>query len=180
MEQSTESRVAQEGAMMKALSIRQPWAQLIIHGGHVGSPDGPVRCKRWETRCWRYLPKSIQGHWLAIHAGKHRGPKVHGDYERLGPDVFIRRADMTYGAIIGVVWVPEVRWLTEADEEDAMCAIDENRVGIRCESPIAFAPPIPYRGTLGLFPAPATVISTAEEMCPAGGLLRGGRDGAQD
>lgn len=42
---------------MKALSIRQPWAWIIIHGG-----------KNVENRVWNYIPK-LRGR-IYIHAAK--------------------------------------------------------------------------------------------------------------
>ncbi len=43
---------------MKALSIQQPWAWLILHGG-----------KDIENRSWK-LPKAMVGQRIYIHAGK--------------------------------------------------------------------------------------------------------------
>jgi hypothetical protein len=64
---------------MKALTIRQPWAELIIRGD-----------KDVENRTWRTNHTGL----LVIHAGQGfdaHTPKVHGPFDR--------------GAIIGVVSV---------------------------------------------------------------------------
>jgi len=89
---------------MKALTIHQPWASLIIHG-----------VKTIETRGWA-CPKSLIGERLAIHAGKSTewaGEDV-GDWSfEPGPvnePEMVNRATMEslpapLGAILGTVQV---------------------------------------------------------------------------
>src|SRR5690242_9094133 len=49
---------------VKALTIHQPWAQLIVH-----------EAKRWETRTWA-PPRSLLGQRFAVHAGQLDSDRV--------------------------------------------------------------------------------------------------------
>ncbi|MCP4248070.1 MAG: ASCH domain-containing protein [bacterium] len=82
---------------MKALSVNQPWAWLIIHGG------------KWiENRTWRTPYRGP----LAIHAGRSRrwlsdfynarGWAIDDDAYP-GRVVLPRRSDLIFGAVIGLV-----------------------------------------------------------------------------
>lgn len=53
---------------MKAVTIQQPWAHLVIHG-YFDAQIGTVRRKDVENRVW---PSGHRGP-LAIHAGKGLG-----------------------------------------------------------------------------------------------------------
>lgn len=68
---------------MKALSIKQPWADRILFGG-----------KDIENRTWR-LPNWITNQRIYIHAGKRPDGPVSG----IGPERF--------GAIVGEVTIVE-------------------------------------------------------------------------
>lgn len=69
---------------MKALSIKQPWAWLIIHGG-----------KDIENRTWK---RSFRGRFL-IHASKGIDQRAMREYKHLLPP----KEDLIGGAIIGSV-----------------------------------------------------------------------------
>ncbi len=121
---------------MKALSIRQPWAWLIVHGYK------DVENRTWATRC--RVP-------LLVHAGLTLDP----GYDRaaeLARELGIAlpaASDLPRGAIVGrvrivdcVTWHPS-RWF---------------------EGPYAFVladaepiEPIPMKGMLGLFAVPEPI-----------------------
>jgi hypothetical protein len=75
-------------ATLKAISLRQPWAWLVLHGG-----------KDIENRSW---PTDYRGP-LAIHAGKAKMPEdmVQEIEDTYGVEV--PRGQLVYGAIIGLV-----------------------------------------------------------------------------
>ena len=73
---------------MKALSIKQPWAWLIVHGG-----------KDIENRSWR---TKHRGRFL-IHASKKQDKKAMKLFaQKYNPE------DLVYGAIIGSVELVDV------------------------------------------------------------------------
>lgn len=65
----------------RALTLKQPWAHLVIHGD-----------KDVENRTWK-LPKIYLNQWVWLHAGK--------SYESGISD--IPKNDLTFGGIIGAV-----------------------------------------------------------------------------
>lgn len=112
---------------MKALTVRQPWASLIIHGP-----------KRVENRNW---PTRYRGP-LLIHAGSNRTGRDRA--------ANVLALPLDYGVIIGAVvlsdCVPVDRCFSSPFTEGPWCWL----VG----EPIAFSTPIPWRGSLGLFTVP--------------------------
>ena len=120
---------------MKCISIRQPWAWLIIHGG-----------KDIENRTW---PSNHRGP-LLIHASKGMTRSEYEDAKafamsRVGfRKEFPKMEDLVRGAIIGKV-------------EMVNCASDclsewrsPGQYGFVLRNPEPIEP-IPYRGTLGIF-----------------------------
>lgn len=76
----------------KALSVKQPWANLIIHGG-----------KNIENRTWR---TNYRG-WFLVHASKKMTPEEYGDVVRfcasIGSTFTLPRFDqLQLGGIIGM------------------------------------------------------------------------------
>lgn len=151
---------------MKALTVQQPWAWAIVHGGK----DVENR-----TQAWGYRGP------LAIHAGQRlseRGlasPLVQeatGYASEFGDDPapYVAR-----GAILGVVDLVDVHSsVTCIDAEGAMCSpwaefqYDEHRAGkpdrrrrdivhLVLANPRPLAEPVPCRGALGLWTVPTEV-----------------------
>lgn len=89
---------------MKALSIKQPWAHLVIHGF-----EG--RQKTIETRVWQ---THHRGDLLIVSS---RQPVSRPWLP--GPDA----DEMEFGKAIGVVELVECRPMTYQDETAAMCSI---------------------------------------------------------
>ncbi|OQA44951.1 MAG: ASCH domain protein [Chloroflexi bacterium ADurb.Bin325] len=123
---------------MKALSIRQPWADLIIQGR-----------KTLELRTWTVRYRGP----LAIHASQtveREACLAHG----LDPDL------VTTGAAIGVVDLVEIR---ELDAESYAARRSEHLAegawgggtlyGWRLANPRPLPEPAPMRGRMGLFEA---------------------------
>lgn len=77
---------------MIALSIRQPWAWLIVS-----------RLKKVENRTW---PTKVRG-WFAIHAGK----TVPSEDEIRAIErefaVVINRGELRYGGLVGTGWLAD-------------------------------------------------------------------------
>ena len=123
---------------MKALIVRQPYAALIAAG-----------IKRIENRSW---PTAHRGA-LAIHAA--RAPADADDLEQLG----IGAGELVYGAIVAVVNVTDC---IAVDTLPPDLAGDPDAGGPWCwlladARPVS--PPVPCRGRLGLWTAPAFTLT---------------------
>ena len=131
---------------MRALSIRQPWAELILSGR-----------KTIETRTWRTSQRGL----IAIHAGWIVDEDICALY---GFDP----AGLARGGLVGTV---EVRGVfafsaeTWRDLRDQHCVPDEDpagRVGWWLENPCRLGELIPLRGLPGLFPLEPDVAARVE------------------
>jgi hypothetical protein len=130
---------------MKVLSIRQPWAWLIIHGG-----------KDIENRTW---PTKFRGTVL-IHASKGM---TRGEYEsavdplwRIGGPVIDVPSfhDLERGGIVGMVDIVDC----VSDSTSPWYAGSFGFV-LRNAKPLPFTP---MRGMLGFFDAPADFVLPLE------------------
>ena len=112
---------------MKALSVRQPWASLIV--------TGP---KRVENRTWATKYRGP----LLIHAGVSRA-----DIPSLDDFPLLSSDRLPFGAFVGAVVLSECLPVGRAPAgpftEGPWCWL----VG----EPIAFRDPVPWKGRLGLF-----------------------------
>jgi len=126
---------------MKTLSIRQPWADLIIQGR-----------KTLELRTWAVKYRGP----LAIHASQtveREACLVHG----LDPD------QVTTGAVIGIVDLVEIIELDEASYASRRAEhLTDDRwaggrlYGWRLTNPCPLAVPLPMHGRMGLFESQVT------------------------
>jgi len=130
---------------MKTISIRQPWAELIMQGR-----------KTIELRTWR---THYRGQVL-IHAGYTIEPDGCEAYD-VNPD------ELTRGAIIGTV---EIVDMVEFDYDSFAATRDQHLdqgdwpgdvLGWRLANPQRLETPIPMRGRLGLFEVPEEVLEGA-------------------
>jgi hypothetical protein len=145
---------------MKALTVQQPWAWAIVHGGK----DVENR-----TQAWGYRGP------LAIHAGQRfseRGRESPLVVRAVG-DAMRRdaAADFVYGAIIGVVDLVDAHpWYDCIDAGDDMCSAwaetsyaehggrtRRDIVHLVLANPRPLAEPVPCRGALGLWTVPPGV-----------------------
>jgi hypothetical protein len=127
---------------MKALSVRQPWAWLILHGKDI------------ENRNW---PTKYRGP-LLIHAS------MKYDYEGAGwvkenfpkiklPSLFM--GEVTTGAILGKV---EVVDCVAASKSKWFFG----PYGFVLRNPVEFEKPIPFKGMLGLFDVPDKLLGKVQ------------------
>jgi hypothetical protein len=137
---------AREGrCMIPCLSVRQPWAWLIIYGG-----------KTIENRTWSTQKRGRIG----IHAGKGMTQAEYADvisflYFRDMDDVIDllpRPLELERGAVIGTVD------LTGCVEQDT-CTREDRRWfigphGLVLRDPKPLAKPVPWKGALGFFGVP--------------------------
>jgi hypothetical protein len=132
---------------MKALTIRQPWAELIVSGKRL-----------FEIRNWR---PDYEG-WILVHAGKKLDEEA---VRRLNVAV----DQLTFGAIIGKVRVDDCidfspeSWEALRFQHMEWSDYQAGNFGWRLSKATKFDPPIPWGGSLGLFDVPDHVIARAEQ-----------------
>lgn len=155
---------------MKAMSLWQPWAQLVV-----------LRMKRFETRTWSTNYRGA----LLIHAGQRVvGPAEVGAagaedlehlYRRLEEHGFDRHQFLPRGELIGVcilasVWPTEIvaPWLRNGEELEELRAGDfsDGRFAWSLEGAAPFARPICYSGRQGLFDVPSATLEVARILEP--------------
>ena len=122
---------------MRALSIRQPWAWLIVNGYK------DIENRTWATR--------FRGR-VYVHAGRNVVP---GDYpeqrEYVRESGIVIPADLPRGAIVGEV---VIAGCVDCSESPWFCG----PYGFLLEAPKAYAVPIPCRGKLGFFRVDDSVV----------------------
>src|SRR5689334_8116307 len=129
---------------MKALTIRQPWAELIVSGQ-----------RAFEVRSW----KPDYTGWILVHAGKRLDEEA---MRRLN----IRAHDLALGAIIGKVRIDACIEFTEQSWENLRpqhmewSAYRPGMFGWHLSEATKFQQPISWSGSLGLFEIPEAVIQT--------------------
>lgn len=127
---------------MKAITIWQPWATLIIKG-----------YKQYETRHW---PTSYRGE-LAIHAGKTKKQWVSELWQELNSvlDIPLVYDTLPYGAVLGTVklvdCIPTSALHRLPNDERALGDFGPGRYAWRLENPVAFDEPRPWLGKQGLW-----------------------------
>lgn len=131
---------------MRILTVRQPWAWAIIHGG-----------KTVENRV-RNIAGGYRGP-VAIHAAKGLGPwnETEGALQAVhlltGVDARPQLVNGPRGAIIGAVDLVGVHSFAECDRYPVgMCSpwAEPDAWHMVLANPRPLAEPIPYRGALGL------------------------------
>lgn len=180
---------------MKALSLWQPWASLLVHGkkrvetrGRALNHRGPLlihAAKKWDGSLQRgcLLPPFRSAlAMFGVPGNGHNWTPADLDAQRVG-------WGMPFGAIIGCVEVVRCgpthhvcttpkgfpnnhpprfedgsdghEWLVISQDEWEFGNYGPGRFAILCENPVAFAKPIPYRGSQGLFEVPDELIRSA-------------------
>lgn len=139
--------------MTRVLTVRQPWAWCLIHGG-----------KTVENRSW---PTSHRG-WLWVHAAAAQCPadwlaEIREDYADLAAEV-VGRVE-TYSAIVGAVRVTDC---VAIEELEARGQADGWAEGPWCwvigDERIALHEPIACKGKLGLWAPPPAVLARLPEL----------------
>jgi hypothetical protein len=125
--------------MIPALSVRQPWAWLIVNN------HKPV-----ENRSW---PTSFRGRFL-VHAGKTRDSEQHELASAIAGDLGIvipSLDELDVGGLVG--WSEIHDCVTECDSP---WFVGEYGFLLHNSTPIPF---VPFRGMLNFFNVPAGVVS---------------------
>lgn len=137
---------------MKALSLTQPWAELVVLGE-----------KQWETRSWK-TPRRGR---IAIHASKKFPPWARELAENdayyvstLGKYPITR---VVRGAIVGTVEILNMQPTDELRDllgrkEIAFGDYQSERWGWQLANPVRLPEPIPCRGMLGLWEVPPEIV----------------------
>lgn len=144
---------------MKALTVQQPWAWAIIHGGKLIEN---------RTQQWQYRGP------LAIHAGARwsdRGaesPLVSAAWRAAGDHLL---NDTIMGAIIGLVDLVDCHLDAGCCKPWGESAYVEHGgrqrrhiVHLVLENPRPLPDPIPCRGALGLWTPPADIIELLQAV----------------
>ena len=127
--------------MTFCLSIRQPWVELIFNHG-----------KDIENRDWR---TNVRGKIL-LHAAKTNNKTQISDAlqwckQAVGVSPEIDPAVIPFGCIVGHVDLVDC-----VEQSESPWFVGE--FGFVLRNPVAFAKPIPYRGQLGFFDVPDSVL----------------------
>jgi len=126
---------------MKALTICQPYAHLILIG------EKPVENRTWSSG---YCGP------LLIHAGKSRAWLDEGDEDNY---------DLVFGAILGQVHMLGSMRPEQYIQRHPEHADNDHVNGPHCfvlTDPVAFETPIPWRGQQGFFNVPDTAARQQE------------------
>jgi hypothetical protein len=151
---------------MKALSIMQPWASLIV-GGPLAR--GPKRTEN-RGRAMAMFARSLIGQRIAIHASKKPDVDAFEDMAlgnfgfglRRDEMPYATRADFPLGAIVGVATLGRVFGPGEplTDDEARFYLgndlLADDTWGLRFDDARWFSP-IPCKGALGFWTVPADV-----------------------
>lgn len=142
---------------MRALTVQQPWAWAIVHGG---------KTVENRTQAWGYRGP------LAIHAGKRFSDRSNDALaDALGRAMRGGQwQELVYGAIIGVVQLVDVHWCYGDGDSTCCQPWGEHEYvehGGRTRSQIAHlvledprpVDPIPCTGRLGLWTPDADVLA---------------------
>lgn len=124
---------------MKCISIQQPWASLILDGH-----------KAVENRSWECLFRGT----VLVHAGK----KLDKDaLEWLAVEGFTEdKLKLEMGCILGTVDIIGCDRKDTGDKWECW-----GQFHWRLANPRRFSTPIPYRGALGIFLVPDSVVNDA-------------------
>lgn len=147
---------------MKAITVRQPWAGLILHGG-----------KNVENRS-RNIAGSYRGP-LVVHSSLTLATLTAADgdpWTRLYDAVGLSTSDDACGVALGVVDLVDVHWsgmeggmsCPQGCNEYNLCSAwaEAYTQHLILANPHAFAEPIPYRGRLGLWEFPDDLLRQAD------------------
>ena len=124
---------------MKALSIRQPWAWLIVHGGK------DIENRSWHTKFrGQFLVHAAQG----MTSNEFTQALMYcSDRGLVMPD----RDDMQRGGLIGSVELVDSR-----DTSESPCYMGKKAFVLRDPKPLPFTP---FKGRLNFFEVPDELVT---------------------
>ncbi|NIO69360.1 MAG: ASCH domain-containing protein [Anaerolineae bacterium] len=128
---------------MKAISIRQPWAELILQGRRTIEP------RTWQT--------TYRGR-IAIHASQTVEEEACVAYG-LDPARVARGALVGTVELVGILPLDERGWEALRDQHLSLRDFPGPMFGWRLEDPQRLPQPIPMRGRMSLFNVPDEVIA---------------------
>jgi hypothetical protein len=144
---------------MRAITVRQPWAWAIVHGG-----------KDVENRT-RNIAGAYRGP-VAIHAGQQYDPDAWEHPALIKAWMDTGGDDFDYGLVVGVVDLVDVHhdldnrcWeitLDETGQCSPWAMPDHHHLVLA--NPRTLATPIPWRGQLGLWKVPADLEARIREQ----------------
>jgi hypothetical protein len=142
---------------VKALSIRQPWAWLILNGHKT------VECRNWRA------PKVMEGQEFLLHTGKKVDVFAHGHLKGFFVSGIPSIKELPIGSLLGRArflhcFKYHSNYEFKVEELQHLCFPDvfkPTKYGFHLKVLEVFATPIPYPGKLGFFDVPDSVIKEA-------------------
>jgi hypothetical protein len=128
---------------MKAISIRQPWAELILQGRKT------IELRTWQTH--------YRGR-IAIHASQTVREEACVAYG-LDPARVVRGALLGTVELAGILPLDERGWEKLRDQHLSLRDVPGPMFGWRLEDPQRLPQPIPMRGRMSLFNVPDEVVA---------------------
>jgi hypothetical protein len=128
---------------VKAISIRQPWAELILQGR-----------RTIEPRTWQ---KNYRGR-LVVHASQTVGDEACVAYG-LDPARVVRGALIGTVELVDILPLDERGWEALRDQHLSLRDFPGPMFGWRLEDPQRLPQPIPMRGRMSLFNVPDEVVA---------------------
>ena len=145
---------------MKALSLTQPWAELVVLGE-----------KQYETRSWSTRMTGL----IAIHASKSfpkwaKDLTVNDPYYVTGVGKY-GTGRLALGAIVGVVEIVKMHRTQDVQhnlgsKEIAFGDYGDDRWAWELLNPVKLVSPIPCRGALGLWEIPEATLAQLNVALP--------------
>lgn len=137
-------------SVLPCISIRQPWAWLILHGGKdIENRDWPTKMR---GRVLIHAAKGMtrdewESAWTFAH-GSGASPKA--------IEAGLRFDNITRGGIVGSVEIVDC-----VTDSDSRWFVGRYGFVLRDPRPLPF---VPWRGALGFFGVPASVIEAAAQQ----------------
>jgi hypothetical protein len=138
---------------MKALSICQPWAELILQGRKT------IELRTWQT--------SYRGR-LAIHASQTVREEACVAYG-VDPGRVVRGALVGTVELVDILTLDERDWEALRDQHLSLHNFSGPTFGWRLEDPQRLPQPIPMRGRMSLFNVPDDLIPPPPQPSPSEG-----------
>jgi hypothetical protein len=138
---------------VKALSIRQPWAELILRGRRTIEP------RTWQT--------NYRGR-IAIHASQTVQEEACVAYG-LDPARVVRGALVGTVELVDILPLDATEWETLREQHLSLRDFPGPMFGWRLEVPQRLPQPIPMRGRMSLFNVPDDLISPPSQPSPSEG-----------
>lgn len=138
---------------MLALSVRQPWAELIVSGR-----------KTIEVRKWKGCPADVIGKQIAIHAGQRIDDSAPTEVRWMAFEVSGAWQGCTGGIIGRATLVSVIRFTIRSFEElyaehlNPPVWFEDGLIGLGFAEAVRFRHVIPCRGRLGFFDVPDDLL----------------------